>query len=478
VSEPLWTLDDLIRVTAGRPVGPEPGPVTGLSIDSRTLEPGDAFLAIRGDRFDGHDFVGPAMARGASLAFVEQDRLARLGRITGTLVVVDDVMAAMTALAVAARDRTAAQIVAVTGSAGKTTTKDMLRLALSSSGKVHAAPASFNNHWGVPLTLARMPADADYAVIEIGMNHAGEIAPLVRMVRPHAAIITTIAAAHLGSFSSVEDIARAKAEILTGIEPGGTAILNRDNRHFEMLALLASEIGVPNIVAFGEDAEADVRLEDAKLEAGGSEVQALVGGERVRYSLSVPGAHIVANSLATLAAVQAVEADVEAAAAALGAFAAGTGRGERLLCRLPTGSALVIDESYNANPASMEAALAVLGRAAVRGEGRRIAVLGDMLELGGTERALHAALADPIHRAGIDLVHLAGPRMKALWDVLPADRRGVYAETAGELGAALTNELRAGDVVMVKGSNSIGMRTVVNAIRDRCQSGEGDREGA
>lgn len=477
MSGSLWSLEDLIAAISARPIGTLPAGIQGLSIDSRTLNKGDGFLAIRGDRFDGHDFVGAAMARGAALAIVSQDRLARLGSVTGSLLVVDDVMVALRQLAEAARSRSSAPVIAVTGSAGKTTTKDMLRLALAPSGSVHGAPASFNNHWGVPLTLARMPADTGYAVLEIGMNHAGEITPLSQMARPNVAIITTIAAAHLGSFASIDDIARAKSEIFAGVAVDGTAVLNRDNRHFEMLEVLAREAGVERVVGFGEDAEADVRLEDAKLHAGGSDVLARIGGERVRYTLAVPGAHIVANSLAALAAVEAIDADVEAAADALGKFSAGAGRGERLLCRLPAGSALLIDESYNANPASMEAALDVLSRSAVRSNGRRIAVLGDMLELGEAETALHAALAEPIHRARVDIVYLAGRRMKALWDVLPADRRGVYAETADEIAASVAVELGPGDVAMVKGSNSVGMQKVVDAVKERCRRTTGDRRG-
>lgn len=464
---PLWSTEALIAATSARPVGPEAGTITGLSIDSRTLAEGDAFLAIKGDRFDGHDFVGPAMARGASAAVVGQARLARLGAVTGPLLVVDDVAVALRQLAAAARSRSEAKIVAVTGSAGKTTTKDMLRLALASSGSVHAAEASFNNHWGVPLTLARMPQSAEFGLFEIGMNHPGEITPLVGLVRPHAAIITTVAAGHLGAFANVDQIARAKAEIFTGITEGGAAILNRDNRHYELLASLARDEGVSRIIGFGEDAEADVKLEEAQLGAAGSEIQVLIGGRRVRYAIPVPGAHVIANSLAVLAAAEAVGADVEAAAAALGAFRAGKGRGERVLLRLDGGSALLIDESYNANPASMEAALAVLGRAVPRDGGRRIAVLGDMLELGESEEALHAGLAEPIHRAAVDRVYLAGPRMKALWDVLPPDRRGVYAEAADDLRRIVADEIGPGDVVTVKGSNGVGMRNVVATLTER-----------
>lgn len=477
MSDTLWSGDALIEIMQARPIGPDAPAVTGISIDSRTIAPGDAFFAISGDNLDGHAYVGSALARGAAVAVVAQEKLARLGKITGPMLVVDDVLGALGKLAVAARARTGGKIVAVTGSVGKTTTKDMLRLALGSSGSVHSAPASFNNHWGVPLTLARMPPDAEFGVFEIGMNHAGEITPLTAMVRPDAAIVTTVTSAHLGAFASVEDIARAKGEIFSGIVRGGAAIVNRDNRHFSLLVDLAHRQGVTRILSFGEDADADIRLEDAQLGPAGSEVQAMVGGNRIRYSLAVPGAHIIANSLAVLAAIEALGADVEAAAAALGAFQAGKGRGERVLLRLAEGSVLLIDESYNANPASMEAALAVLGRAQPRSEGRRIAVLGDMLELGESEKDLHAALAEPVLRSGADIVYLTGPLMQVLWDLVPPERRGFYAEAPMDLLEPLATAVRPGDVVMVKGSNGLRMRGLVDALTERFGPTAAGRQG-
>ncbi len=467
MTEPLWAFSTLLDITNGRSVGPQADSVNGISIDSRTIDEGDAFIAIRGQRLDGHDYVGAALARGAVVAIVAQEKLAGLGRIGGPLLVVDDVMKAMRRLAVAARARFSGKIVAVTGSAGKTTTKDMLRLALAPSGNVHAAPASFNNHWGVPLSLARMPDGADFGVFEIGMNHPGEITSLAAMVRPHAAIITMIAAGHLGAFAGVDEIAHAKAEIFAGIEPGGTAILNRDDRHFELLAGLARAEGVARIVGFGEHPEAEIRLLEVTLVPAGSTVQAEISGKPVGYSLSVPGAHIVANSLAVLAAVDAFGADLGAAAKALADFAAGEGRGDRTVMHLPEGSALLIDESYNANPASMRAALSVLARDEPEGRGRRVAVLGDMLELGKAELAHHAALAEPLIAASVDRVYLVGPSMAALWEVLPSDRRAVYSQAATELGSVIARDLGPGDVVMVKGSNGIQMATIVEALKRR-----------
>ena len=463
----LWALPDFLAAIKGRPFGLPPKPITGVSIDSRSIDEGDAFFAIKGDRLDGHEFARPALARGASLAVVAQSRLASFGALQAPLVVVDDVMKALGGLAGAARARSEAKIIAVTGSAGKTTTKDMLRLALSRSGATHAAPASFNNHWGVPLTLSRMPQDAAFGVFEIGMNHAGEITPLTKLVRPHVAIITTIEPVHLGAFSSVEDIARAKAEIFAGIEPGGAAILNRDNPHFALLARLAKEAGVAHVVSFGRHPDADAKLGDVTLGPAGSEILAEIDGEDIVYELGIAGEHMALNSLAVLAAVQAVGADVAAAAESLAEFSAGAGRGRRVLLKLPRGSAILIDEAYNANPASMIAALDVLSRVEPHEQGRRVAILGDMLELGANEAEMHAALAEPIEAASVDCVHLVGDAMSALWEALPPERRGVYAQSVDELAAMIADDIVSGDVIMVKGSNGIRLGQLVETLRQK-----------
>ncbi|MGD9739175.1 MAG: UDP-N-acetylmuramoylalanyl-D-glutamyl-2,6-diaminopimelate--D-alanyl-D-alanine ligase [Bauldia sp.] len=467
MSGALWSFSALVRAMRGRPVGPEPQAIDGISIDSRTVLPGDAFFAIRGDRFDGHDFVSSALGRGAGTAVVSTARLAALGRITGSMVVVDDVLEALRGLGAAARDRTAAKIIAVTGSAGKTGTKDMLLAALGRVGRAHGAPASFNNHWGVPLTLARMPETTSFGVFEIGMNHAGEIEPLVALVRPHAAIITTVEPVHLAAFAGVEDIARAKAEVLTGIVPGGAAILNRDNPHFDLLRGIAKELDVERVIGFGADPGADARLNEVVLEPEGSTVSATILGREITYALGVPGRHIVLNSLAVLAAIAAIDVDLDETAAALATFRAGKGRGERTRLAIAGGDGVLIDESYNANPASMRAAFSVLAQTDPLHGGRRVAVLGDMLELGPEERSLHLGLAEPLMEAGADLVFAAGPRMAALWEALPPDRRGVYAETAAELEAAVAEALGPGDVVMVKGSNGSRMGPLVDSLKRR-----------
>jgi UDP-N-acetylmuramoyl-tripeptide--D-alanyl-D-alanine ligase len=464
---PLWTYDALLSATGGRRLGAAPEAVTGISIDSRTIEPGDAFFAIRGDVHDGHEFAGTAIARGAATAVVAESRLAGLGHVRGSLTIVHDVLDALRALGVAARARTSAGIAAVTGSVGKTTTKEMLAAALAADGPTHASAASFNNHWGVPLTLARMPAEGRYGVFEIGMNHAGEIEPLVKMVRPHVAIVTAVEPVHLEYFKDVRSIARAKAEIFLGIEPGGAALLNRDNPHFSLLAKRAKGAGVERILGFGEHPKADIRLDAVKLKENCSCISASVLGETVSYKLVAPGRHLVQNSLAVLGAVSLLGADLAKAMLALLAFAPAKGRGERHQLRFRDGNALLIDESYNANPASMRAAIAVLGQAQPGKRGRRVAVLGDMRELGRDGEAMHVALAEPLAEARVDLVFTAGPLMRALSEALPADLRGGHADTAADLEPLLVKTLAAGDVIMVKGSNAIRMGLLAESIRMR-----------
>ncbi|ADZ69771.1 UDP-N-acetylmuramoylalanyl-D-glutamyl-2,6-diaminopimelate--D-alanyl-D-alanine ligase [Polymorphum gilvum] len=464
MTQPLWTRDAFVDATGGSVLGDVPGAIGGISIDSRTLQPGDAFVAIEGERFDGHDFVAAALEAGAALALVARDRLERLPA-DGRYVVVDDPLEALRGLARAARARSHARIVAVTGSVGKTGTKEALRLALERSGRTHASVASFNNHWGVPLTLARMPADTDYGVFEIGMNHAGEITPLVALVRPHVAIITTVQPVHLEFFGSVEKIAQAKAEIFTGLEPGGVAILNRDNAQFDLLTFLARNAGVTEIRTFGEDPQADAFPQRVAMQTGSSSIQARVLGQDITYKIGAPGRHLVKNSLAVLLAVVELGADLALAGIALGDLSAPKGRGAQTRLRLPAGVATLIDESYNANPASMRAALQVLGDAQVSPPGRRIAVLGDMRELGEAADTLHAGLIEPVTAARVDLVYCAGPHMRRLWELLPVHRRAAYAEEAAGLAAMLKEDLRPGDVVMIKGSLGTRMGPLVEALK-------------
>jgi len=449
--------------------GALPDGVTGISIDSRTVAPGDAFVALT-DARDGHDFVDAALKSGASLAIVARAKRAMFAA-DAPLLLVDDVLDALRDLARAARARTHAKIIAVTGSVGKTGAKEALRLALSADGETHASAASYNNHWGVPLSLARCPAAVKYAVFEIGMNHAGEITPLVAMVRPHVAIVTTIEPVHLEYFGSLEKIADAKAEIFSGIVPGGAAVINRDNGQYARLAAAARAANVSRIVSFGENTEADTRLMRHSLQADSSCVHASVLGEDVTYKLGAPGKHLVLNSLAVLTAASLAGADLALAALALNQLRAPVGRGARMTLKVSGGTALLIDESYNANPASMAAAIALLGQANIGPQGRRIAVLGDMLELGDQGEALHAALAGPIDTAHIDLVYCSGPLMHSLWQALPSGRRGGYAETAAQLEPVVLSGLRGGDAVMVKGSFGSKMGPIVKAM-ERQYSGK------
>jgi UDP-N-acetylmuramoyl-tripeptide--D-alanyl-D-alanine ligase len=458
-STPLWTLDAMVRATGGRVVGSPGSAITGISIDTRTLEKGDAFFAIKGDRVDGHDYVAKAVAGGAAVAVVSEARLADMPK-DAPLLFVSDVLEALRALARAARERTKAKIIAVTGSVGKTSSKEMLRLALSQTGETHASAASYNNHWGVPLSLARLSASAKYGVFELGMNHAGELTPLSALVRPHVALITTIEPVHIEFFSGIEAIADAKAEIFSGIESGGAAVLNRDNPHFERLARAAKAAGVKEIIGFGEKTKADARLIEVKLGSDGSNVRTSVLGDEISYKLGTAGRHIVQNSLGVLACVKLAGADLAKAAKSLATLTPPKGRGQRFTLKLPKGEALLLDESYNANPASMRAAIEVLGRAAVGPQGRRIAVLGDMLELGAEASTLHAGLAASLEQAKIDLVFCSGPLMQALYDALPPARQGGYAGDADGIKEKLSAAIRPGDAVMVKGSNSSGMLSV------------------
>lgn len=466
---PLFTVDELAGAM-GAEVRGAPQAVTGISIDTRTLASGDAFFAITGDVTDGHRFVGAALEAGASLAVVARDK-AGAYPADAPLLIVDDVLAGLVAAGRAARARSQARIVAVTGSVGKTTTKEALYLALSADGLTHASAASYNNHWGVPLSLARLPREARFAVFEIGMNHAGEITPLVQMVRPHVAVITTVEAVHIAHFSGIEGIADAKAEIFNGLEAGGAAVLNIDNPQFPRLADAAKARGA-RIVTFGADPAADVRLVDHSLKAHCSTLVADVLGTRVTLKVGMPGRHVVQNVLAVLAAARLMGADLALASLALARLKPPPGRGVPVPLAVPGGTATLLDESYNANPASMRAALDVLSRTPVGPRGRRIAVLGDMLELGEDGGAHHRALADPIRTGGIDLVFCCGPLMRELWYALPSDRRGGYAPTSASLTTILASALRPGDTLMVKGSNGSRMGPLVKALADRFRAVE------
>jgi UDP-N-acetylmuramoyl-tripeptide--D-alanyl-D-alanine ligase len=459
----LWTVDAAAQAMRAERAGALPQAVSGVSIDTRTIAQGDAFFANTGDARDGHEFVPAALASGAGLAVVAADRRAAMAP-DAPLLIVPDVLEGLRDLARAARARTHARVIGVTGSVGKTGTKEALRLALSANGETHVSAASYNNHWGVPLSLARCPQDVRFAVFEMGMNHAGEIEPLTRLVRPHVAIITTIEPVHLEFFGTLEAIADAKAEIFAGVEPGGAVVLNRDNPQFARLKASAERAGVARIVSFGEHAQADARLRKLSLHPDCSTVEARILGTDVTYKLGAPGKHLVLNSLAVLTAAALAGADLALAAVALAKLKPASGRGARKTLALPGGTALLIDESYNANPASMRAALALLGQAEVGPRGRRIAVMGDMLELGSAGADLHRGLAEPVETHGTDLVFCSGPLMRSLWEALPSGRRGGYAETAAGLESQVLAAIRPGDAVMVKGSLGSRMAPIVQAL--------------
>jgi UDP-N-acetylmuramoyl-tripeptide--D-alanyl-D-alanine ligase len=454
---PLWTAAEAAAATGG--ASAHEWRACGVSIDSRTVAAGDLFVALAGPNFDGHDFVADALQKGAAAAIV--GRAPKNVAADAPLLTVADTLRALEALGIAARKRASATVVGITGSVGKTGTKEALRRAFERQGRTVASAGSLNNQFGVPLSLARMPRETDFGVIEMGMNHPGEIDALSRLAQPDIAVITTIEPVHLGFFPSIEAIADAKAEIFNGMRPRGAAVLNRDNPYFERLTQAAHAKGIQRILGFGLHEDAAVRLIDCHLHATASAVTASVMGEIVDYCVAIPGRHWVVNSLAVLATVKAAGGDVGTAAAALGAIEPMDGRGRRHRIDVAGGTAELIDESYNASPASIRAALDVLAANEPGKGGRRIAVLGDMLELGADARRLHRELAGAVAETHVDLVFAVGPDMRALYDALPKARRGAHTATAADMAELLRGEIRAGDVVTVKGSHGSRMRDVV-----------------
>lgn len=464
----LWTAQAAAEATGGRAT--RDWQANGVSIDTRTLEQGDLFVALSAAR-DGHDFVSQALDSGAAAALVTHipDGVSE----DAPLLIVDDVLTALEALGQAARARTQARVVAVTGSVGKTSTKEMLRAMLAPQGNTHASVASYNNHWGVPLTLARMPADTDFAVIEIGMNHPGEIAPLARMARPHVGLVTTVAAVHLEAFENVDGIAHEKAALFDGLEPGGVAVLNADIDTADILRAKATEVGA-RIVGFGQTAPA-CHLASVTITGNTTVCQASLDGVPLLFKIQSAGRHFAMNALGALAAVDALGADLALAVGDLGRWVPFTGRGARALIYLdPSDPEMVmdlIDDAYNANPTSLGAALEVLAAAQPRdglgriGKGRRIAFVGDMKELGPQENAMHAEMADHPAIADIDVVHCVGPLMKHMYDALAPDKRGEWVHSSDALATRVHNLIDAGDCVLAKGSLSMGLGRVVDAVR-------------
>ncbi len=464
----LWTSADATTATKGTTT--RPWAANGVSIDTRTIQPGDLFVALK-DARDGHDFVAAALAKGAAAALVTHrpDGVAP----DAPLLIVPDVLKALEHLATFARARTKARVIGVTGSVGKTSTKEMLRAVLSGQGRTHAAEASYNNHWGVPLTLARMPPDTDFAVIEIGMNHPGEIAPLARLSRLNVALITTIAPAHLEAFGGLDGIAAEKASIFQGLEPGGTAIIPLDPPTAPLL-LAEAQRHAAQTLTFGTTPGADYHLAQVTLGDAATIIRATRQGAQTLFKVMSPGKHFAANGLATLAVADALGLDPAIAATDLGHWSPPQGRGTRERITLDPVEGLsfdLIDDAFNSNPASLAAALDVLIAATPQDRvgriagGRRIAILGDMLELGPTEGDLHLAIASHPGLKAIHTIHCVGPRMAALWHALPRHQRGQCCATAPELAAQSRSLVDAGDVVLVKGSKGIKVSLVVDALR-------------
>jgi UDP-N-acetylmuramoyl-tripeptide--D-alanyl-D-alanine ligase len=458
----LWTSQEAEAATLGRAT--RAFEARGVSIDTRTLKSGDLFVALRGDARDGHHFVTRALAGGAAAALVSS--VPHDVATDAPLLVVANTQRGLEDLGRAARTRAHGRVAAVTGSAGKTTTKEMLRIALGALGSTHASAASYNNHWGVPLSLAQFPRGHAFGVFEIGMNHFGEIRALGSFARPDVALVTTIAPAHLEYFGNVESIADAKSEIFEGLSPGGVTIVPAENVCTARLVARARQAGVGRILRFGESPEADARLHSWSETGGETRIDAEIMSRRCLFRIGATGMHIVHNALGALLAVAALEGDVVEAAASLASFKALKGRGARITLPLPEGSAEIIDESYNANPASMRAALALLRAAKPGGGGRRIAVLGDMLELGEESPSLHAALSDAVDEARADIVFACGRDMRALFDVLPASQRGAWGDTSSDIAPQIVREIRAGDVALVKGSLGSRMSVILDALKN------------
>ena len=452
----LWTAKEAAAATGGAPRGG--WEASGVAIDSRAIAAGDLFVAVAGPNHDGHCFVNRALAGGAAAAMVSRECGADVPSLH-----VPDTRAGLYALARAARARSTARIAGVTGSVGKTGCKELLASLLSRAGRTEASRGNLNNEWGAPLSLARLPREADFAVFELGMNHAGEIAPLSRLVRPHAALVTAIAPAHTAFFASLAEVADAKAEIFEGLEPGGTAVLNADTPHIERLEAAAERAGA-NVLRFSRR-EGDAVLLHAGLDASGSDIAAEIRGKRFDFRLGAPGGHWALNALGVLLVLDTfgVAPDLEV----LAAFHPPAGRGGWR----DMGGWTLIDESYNASPAAMDAAFEVLGLAVPGRGGRRIAVLGDMLELDEDAGPAHEELAGPLEDAAADLVFTLGPRMNRLFDRLPPGRRGAHRPDAAALAPLVAQAVAPGDVVLVKGSLGMGMKAVIEALERRAEAG-------
>lgn len=435
---------------------------SGVSIDSRTVQKGDLFIAIVGENTDGHKYVKSAFENGAVAAIVNYvpDDVSK----SDNVVVVNDTFEALWDLARFSRKRISGKVIMVTGSVGKTTTKEMLASALDHQGKVHATIGNLNNHYGLPLTMCRMPKDTDYAVLEVGMSSAGEISPLSVLAQPDSVIITNVEPVHLEFFDSVQGIADAKAEVFDGLKEGGVAVLNRDNEHFLYLKKIAVNKGIKNLVSFGKGEGAEFRLVEYSETFENSSIDASYNFNQVKYDLGVFGIHNALNSISVLALVDSVGGDVGKAASSFIEFEPRPGRGKRTCVGGEFGSVTVIDDTYNASPAAVRASLKVLGDIKRKYNNRIVAVLGDMFELGQNAEQMHAGLVDNIIDNNVDMVFTAGKLTQSLYNKLPEKIKGANKETSSDVAQDVLDSLKDGDVVLVKGSRGMKMENVVNHI--------------
>ncbi|MAR79688.1 MAG: UDP-N-acetylmuramoylalanyl-D-glutamyl-2, 6-diaminopimelate--D-alanyl-D-alanine ligase [Rhodospirillaceae bacterium] len=457
---PLWTSKEVITATNGTSFGSKFWQANGISIDTRTISPGNIFIAIIGENIDGHNYIDEAFEKGASAAIISKKNANISGK---NYVLVRDTFVGLNSLAKYSRSRSKTKVIAITGSVGKTSTKEILRSALSGQFLVYATEGNLNNHLGVPLTLARMPVDTDFAILELGMNKAGEIRSLSKLVKPDFALITSVEAVHLEFFDSIDDIADAKGEIFEGTKRKGFAIINLDSKYFQKLSEIANQYEL-NVISFGSSKNPDVKLLNYVLHEDCTCVTCDINGLKMAFKIGVPGLHVINNSLSVLAIVNAIGGDLSLAGISFSNMTLPNGRGNRKKLITDDGEFELIDESYNASPVSMKAALQLLGQAKIKNNGRRIAVLGDMLELGQQSLSLHQGLSNHIKEAGIDMVFSSGKLMESLYKILPENIYKVWSKQSSELTNLLISELKAGDVVMVKGSFGSGMGKVVREL--------------
>ncbi len=465
----LFSIKELIAATGGYAENINADVISSISIDSRTISEGALYVAIKGVQFDGHGFVHKAVVNGAVVALVSKEKARELAGLP--LIIVDDPLAGLVEIAKAARARSKAKIVAITGSAGKTTTKNMVAEILSRVGKTHASIKSYNNHWGVPLMLASMPESAEFGVFEVGMNHANEIEPLVELVRPHVALVTNVGSAHVGNFDGFEGIAKAKAEIVVGVKAGGVMIVNADHTFMDVFKRAIKTHGNVELLTFGFSSSADVGIFDFSATQIGGRAQARFGAVNVNFELNVPGEHMASNATGALCIAQALDVGFDIAVEGLATFQSSAGRGELVTFGTVENPLVLLDESYNANPASMAAVLSVFGDMSAP-SGKKVLVLGDMLELGERSGQLHMELVPNIIQSGAQKVILVGERMGDLKAPLSGHLDVEWAAKVDDIADGVASGLDYGDTIMVKGSLGIALSGIIGAIRKRFDTPE------